>query len=248
MRLTIPIRIDTQKAHEHELLPVIDDLKATRNFAKGVRVGLKIFWEAMQGRSDTLKAEFPALVESLVNEAVAHALDNQQQHAIEELKTLLLARPVEFRALPAGEGGDPLQPLKAPDQPAKRQSLSDSAVGDLLEVQSAPKTKPTDKKWNVPYCNLQLGLYGLGSIKALTELADEVLEYGIHTGKLPAAKAQKVLNERREKKGKNDVDMPEVAAPEVVPMMQLEGSAKQIAGANVEFAAPTFDDDFDDLL
>lgn len=92
---------------------------------------------------------------------------------------------------------------------------------DLLEVKKA--TQDTSR-FNVPFCNLQLGLYGLGSIKHLSDLADEVLEFGILHGKLPTEPARAILNTR---KG--------------------GGNAKPLAGADVPFSAPA-ELDFDDLL
>lgn len=240
-RQTVKIFLELTDPEDIMLLELFFRWKKKRKFSPNIKLASKLFAELERGSTELLYETFPWLVNQ--PEAMEEDMSNIELFAklrdIFNDNTPRLPAPERPLELP--------EPTKA-ETPAKRQSLSDASVGDLLEVQSAPKTAPSDKKWNVPYCNLQLGLYGLGSIKHLSELADEVLEYGIYTGKLPAAKARKVLADRHEKKSSS---LPE-AAPIMAIFQPIEivssGNARPIAGAERPLAAPTFDDDLDDLL
>jgi hypothetical protein len=123
---------------------------------------------------------------------------------------------------------------KVTTAPAPVAARPGPALKDLdsdLITQAAPTDKPKPK-WNIPYCNLQLGLYQLGSIKQLDELETQVLEYGLSVGKLPAAKVKPILEKRQVKV---------TAAPAPIPDNSAS-NGKRIDGSEITFEAPTIDD------
>jgi hypothetical protein len=218
------------RPQDEEVGAIIRALKAQRAFTRAIRIGLLLFWSLSQGRLDVLLREFPWVLQQL--KTPAPALDQLQ----EQLRRIE-AKMGSAAPLVLTDGAHAALP-----RPAKLPAPSEESLEDLLTVQAAKRSSDGPGKWNIPYCNLQLGLYQLGSIKHLTELETQVLEYGLHVGKLPAAKVKEILA-RRQSAGAAKLPLHTIAAPMVEA--HSTGNARLIAGAGVEFAPP---DDLDEVF
>jgi len=118
-------------------------------------------------------------------------------------------------------------------QPSLLVPRSTTPPVEMPELEVNYQAKQTSK-WRVAHCNIQIGLYHLGSIKELKDLDDEVLAYGIHFNKLNKDQAQAILARRGAKNQLEAVTL-RADAPNT-------GNAKPIPGANVKLVAPDFND------
>jgi hypothetical protein len=230
--------LNISRSQDEEVSQIIASLKAKRAFTRAVRIGLLLFWSLSQGRIDVLLAEFPWIAEQLKPPSPPlYALDELHEQ-LRRIEAKMSEVPLQTN-VPMSDGAHPL--LNQGSNRPERKSLSDEAMGDLLEVQVAKPTLLQGRAWNIAHCNIQVGLYHLGSIKNLGDLDDEVLEYGIQMGKLPAAQAAEVLDSRRRRASK-------------IPIIEAHikekptGNARPLAGSEVQFSAPVVTDELDDFL
>lgn len=231
-RKTVKIFLELSDPDDVMLIELFLQWKKKRKFSPNIKLASKLFDELDRGSTALLYETFPWLVNNFGSPQ--DDLSNSELYS--KLRDILNSATPQLVAPER-----PLSLAAPPQREALSNQHSDAAVGELLEVQTAKTSTIEGQTWNVPYCNLQLGLYQLGSIKNLSDLDDEVLEFGVHIGKIPAAQARKVLEARRREK-------PPQAPDEAILVTTDRSNARPLAGAEKPLTAPTFTDDLDDLL
>jgi hypothetical protein len=211
-RLELTYRIDTNKAHEREILPIVDDLMTKRSYSRAIRVGLKIFWEALKGETTTLRAEFPQLVELMVAEAVQTALRENQNQALEQIT----------RQLQALNQGAPTSIANNAPRPSPNRDNPD----DLLEIK--PKSTKPGNSGRV----LLLQVWMASNVEHIKLFNTEDLE--LVTGH-PAFN-QALIEAEKARRRQAAVPSPPPSAP-----LQV-GQSKKIKGSEGELPPPNFDD------
>lgn len=105
-----------------------------------------------------------------------------------EIKHELKSLHQSLQSGPSAYNANGVNANQSPPPPSKPVNMD-----GLLEIKN---TSTRDPRWFVPHCNLQIGLYHLGSIKHMHHLDNQTLQFGIHSGKLDVKLASAILLER----------------------------------------------------
>src|ERR1044071_8335074 len=91
-RMRISFLLDVAKNCDCETFEIIQAMKAKREFRRSVILGLRIVWEAGQGKFDTLIATYPCIIEKLqVKSTPLPPTDNSDLvNEIAQLRRLIL--------------------------------------------------------------------------------------------------------------------------------------------------------------
>lgn len=186
---------------------------------------------AQRNENVTLLPQISPL-EVVLNEALAKiqevqsARDAAQWQKFEEF----------LKNLPAGGGGG------GGGEPAFKRLHSGPANTDDLDLGEITKSSGDGRASSF---NFSISMVGIGVAK-IHELPTDCLLYAIQNKKLPVAECQAVLDKRAAAGKYSPVSKTEVTVTNghenKLPGVGSDGNARQIQGANVEFAAPDFEE------
>ena len=244
-------QLDLNKPDEREIAHEINELKQKRSFSRTVRDGIRLVLDLRKGRVEVLQELFPWVLEQAIFapeetpiESSEDLLKSQIEH-LEELKRLISSGA----AMPASTLPAPASAFRS----AQNDSKNDAKNGDDgLEIEEKEVGEDHNPLWNMVIKRvLSFGnpatlddekiWYGIrnkridaNSLLKQNQIQLELLVAGVKAGKLDPLKLEKkLLSGANWKKLK--------------PLLPAnETGANTIAGSDVEFEAPDFDD-MDDL-
>lgn len=155
MRSRFSFWLDINKRDEHNLIGIINELKAARRFSRAIRDGIRLVYDLSSGRTDVLIELFPWVLERhsfpaqpLISDALVERVNRVE-------KLLLERNPSPVKANPS----------------------------DLDDISSGIELKRAITDENPGY-NIILSGVSMGIAK-VEDLTPEIIEYGIRKGRLP---------------------------------------------------------------
>lgn len=227
-RLQFRFWLDVIRPEEESLAEYVEDLKVRRSFAQTIRDALRLIRDLQAGRLFVLLSLFP-WVEDYFRERFANATPAPQPDwlhgQLEQLRELLQQRPM----LPSGDS-----PALPESRPIAKLPAANNINNIDLEI------KKTSKPVNAGRI-LILQVWLTSSEKNIELFKAEDLE--MVTGH-PAFNQSLIKAEiARRKKAAQFTPQPAAEKPVIAePPPATTGNSKQLKGAEIEFAAPDFEE------
>lgn len=215
-RLQFRFWLDVMREDENDLAEYVEDLKIKRSFAKTIRDALHLIRDLRAGKIDWLLFLFPWVYQAIYTQVEADILARQQpasepQDLIMAQLARLEAKMEAIGAVPVGEGERPSQvPIPKALPPSTFRYSDDDEID--LDIQQAVSDGS-----NNPTFNMAITMASMTG--DFQNLNDEILEYGIRTGRIPS----------RYKREKPVIQTTSIGRPRQIELPQ--------------FTEPVFDDD-----
>jgi len=213
-RKRFPFWFDLHKPDELELAQYVVEQKSTRMYSATIRDAIRLIRDLRQRKFDVLFQLFPWIREWMdaeIRASVAVEVTARFEEKIDRLLKVTEVSPLPSRALLGFPKDDP-----------------------ALEISAAQ----ADPHNNNPAYNFLISTTAL--IGDYSKLPDEVIEYGIRTGKLPASLARPKSLPAEIPEPPIDTEQDTIAYQPIAPALEL-GNARHLAVS--QLAAPVFDDD-----
>lgn len=126
-RLRFVFWLDMKKPAENELAEQIEQLKATRNFSRAIRDGLRLFIDLKNGSIKVLLELFP-FVKDAIEQEIREKLESERDVKLEALVS-------EFREMMlSGVGRSSFQPALLPNVPIPIEGLQPKVAFNEAEA------------------------------------------------------------------------------------------------------------------
>lgn len=195
-RKFFPFQLDLNKPDEAEIANQIDELKRKRSFSRTIRDGIRLICDLRNGRVAVLQELFPWVLEQPIAEPQVPYSPPPSDVFVEYLQRIEQLFE-KNKSLVIDQGGQPR--LTEPK--------------DLIEIKTAPSVAGEKPHYNM-LINSALQFTG-----SCDYLPDEIIEYGLRTGKI----------------------RPDMVKPRQNPPPQ-KGNPRKLVGSNIQFDTPQFDD------
>lgn len=216
--------LDWLKPTEQALAERLEDLRLARKLAPTIRNALRLFFDLSDGKTDVLKELFPWVLETRQDTPQAQQGsengnngDSGQDERIKALEATIASQQRTIDQLTI-INQNPQYNAPTTTEPRKLTSGKPDLPSDLLEVTQAKADARNKSNWNFMIASA-LQVYG-----NFDSLPPEIIRYGVETKRIPADKLPKNLDKVR------------------VPYLEKENEIKTLAGGDMSFTAPTFDD------
>lgn len=236
-RLQFRFWLDVMRPAEEKLAEYVEELKHKRSFAQTIRDALNLIRDLRDGKLEWLLFLFPWVYQAIYAQAEADLVSRQQPDPakawMESQFARLEAKMEAIGALPISAGQRPSQaPIPKALSPGR--SMDDDLALDIQKAQFDPHT-------NNPTFNFLISTTALTGDFA--NLPDEVLEYGIRIGRIPAHYAPHPSPAPSQSKPRKKWQKG-FQAPAKPSEHTGTGNAKRMEVPLL--AAPAFDDDLDE--
>lgn len=227
-RLLQKFWLDVTRDDEYSLAEYIAEQKKKRKFAGTIRDALHLIRDLRAGKVDWLLFLFPWVYQAIYAQAETDLLakqqkrpaaDNPQDLIISELRRLE-STILSIGAVPVGEGQKPSStPIpKSLPSPANMKTPVGFRYSDDDDLDLEIAQAVNDKSMNNPTFNMTITMASMTGDYA--SLDDEVLEYGLRTGRVPAQYNRKQqlpkalpLKSVEESKGPRKIEVPQFSSP-----------------------------------